>query len=344
MITEDRADRSWRPDPERYRDARYRRAGRSGLLLPPVSLGLWQNFGADRPLEGARAVLRRAFDRGVTHVDLANNYGPPYGAAEETFGQVLRSDLAPYRDELAVATKAGYDMWPGPYGDGGSRKYLLASLDASLRRTGLDHVDVFYHHRRDPGTPLEETAGALDAAVRSGKALYVGVSNYSPEDVTRVADLLRRLGTPLTLVQPRYSLFDRRPEAGLAQAAERAGAGLAVFSPLAQGRLTDRYLDGVPEGSRATRSAYLSPADVTADVVERARALDRIAAARGQSLAQLALRWVLREDRTTTALVGASGVAQLDANLDALAGPALDPAELAEVDRYAAPAGRSLPV
>ena len=344
MITEDRADRSWRPDPDRYRDVAYRRAGRSGLLLPPVSLGLWQNFGEDRPLEVARAVLRRAFDRGVTHIDLANNYGPPYGSAEETFGRVLRSDLAPYRDEIVVATKAGYDMWPGPYGDGGSRKYLTASLDASLRRTGLEYVDVFYHHRRDVDTPLEETAGALDAAVRAGKALYVGVSNYSPEDVTRVADLLRQLGTPLTLVQPRYSMFDRRPEGALAEAVERAGAGLAVFSPLAQGRLTDRYLDGVPEGSRATRSAYLSAADVTEDVVERARALNRVAAARGQSLAQLALRWVLRDARTTTALVGASSVAQLDANLDALAGPDLEAAELAEVDRHAAPAGGTLPV
>ncbi|GAB3603357.1 L-glyceraldehyde 3-phosphate reductase [Kineococcus gypseus] len=342
MLTEDRADRSWRPDPDRYRGATYRRAGRSGLLLPPVSLGLWQNFGEDRPLDGARAVLRRAFDRGVTHVDLANNYGPPYGSAEETFGAVLRKDLAPYRDELVVATKAGYDMWPGPYGDGGSRKYLLASLDASLRRTGLDHVDVFYHHRRDPDTPLEETAGALDAAVRSGKALYVGVSNYTAPDIARVAELLRELGTPLTLVQPRYSMFDRRIEAGDAAAAEDAGAGIAVYSPLSQGRLTDRYLHGVPEGSRATRSAYLSAADVTEDLVERARALDAVASARGQSLAQLALRWVLREPRTTTALIGASSVAQLDANLDALAGPDLSPGELAEIDEHTPAAGSTL--
>ena len=342
MITDDRADRSWTAAPDRYTGRDYRRAGRSGLLLPPISLGLWQNFGADRPLATARAILRRAFDLGVTHIDLANNYGPPYGAAESTFGAVLAGDLRPYRDELIVSTKAGYDMWPGPYGDGGSRKYLVASLDQSLRRTGLDYVDVFYSHRRDVETPIEETVGALDAVVRAGKALYVGISNYSPEDAARAAALLADLGTPLTLSQPRYSIFDRTAEAGVIDAAAAAGAGLAVFSPLAQGRLTDRYLHGVPEGSRATRSAYLSADDVTDDLVSRARALDEVASGRGQSLAQLALRWVLRDPRITTALIGASSVAQLEANLQALDGPDLTEDELATIEASAAPSGSSL--
>ncbi|WP_082556881.1 aldo/keto reductase [Modestobacter sp. Leaf380] len=342
MITDDRADRSWNPAADRYATTAYRRAGRSGLLLPPISLGLWQNFGADRPLETPRAILRRAFDLGVTHIDLANNYGPPYGSAETTFGQVLSSDLRPYRDELLVSTKAGYDMWPGPYGDGGSRKYLVASLDQSLRRTGLEYVDVFYSHRRDVDTPLEETMGALDAIVRSGKALYVGISNHSPEDTARAAELLADLGTPLTLHQPRYSVFDRVPEGGVLDAAAAAGAGVAVFSPLAQGRLTDRYLNGVPEGSRATRSAYLSTDDVTEDLVTRARALDEVAKGRGQSLAQLALRWVLRDERVTTAIIGASSVAQLESNLQALAGPDLTADELAAIEPHAAAPGQAL--
>ncbi|MQA33544.1 aldo/keto reductase [Modestobacter roseus] len=344
MLTEDRQDSSWRPAPDRYEQTPYRRAGRSGVLLPPVSLGLWQNFGGDRPLETARAILRRAFDLGVTHIDLANNYGPPYGAAETTFGQVLRSDLAPYRDELFIATKAGYDMWPGPYGDGGSRKYLLASLDQSLRRTGLDHVDVFYHHRRDPETPLAETMGALDAAVRAGKALYVGLSNYAPADLREAAAILADLGTPVLLLQPRYSMFDRRPEGELLDTAAEVGAGVAVFSPLAQGRLTDRYLDGIPEGSRATRSAYLSASDVTDDLLSRARALDALAAARGQSLAQLALRWAVRDERVTTALIGASSVAQLEANLAATTGPDLTDEELAAIEAHLPSAGTALQV
>ena len=342
MITEDRAGSGWTPAADRYATTDYRRAGRSGLLLPPISLGLWHNFGADRPSATARAILRRAFDLGVTHIDLANNYGPPYGAAETTFGQVLDLDLRPHRDELLISTKAGYDMWPGPYGDGGSRKYLVASLDQSLRRTGLDYVDVFYSHRRDVDTPLEETMGALDAVVRSGKALYVGISNYSSADTVRAAELLADLGTPLALHQPRYSIFDRSPEGGVLEAAATAGAGVAVFSPLAQGRLTDRYLHGVPEGSRATRSAYLSADDVTDDLVTRARALDEVASARGQSLAQLALRWVLRDERVTTAIIGASSVAQLEANLQALAGPDLTADELAAIEPHAAAPGSSL--
>ncbi|MFC3689975.1 aldo/keto reductase [Aquipuribacter hungaricus] len=333
---------TWAASPDRYASTDYRRAGRSGLLLPPVSLGLWQNFGDDRAPETARAILLRAFDLGVTHLDLANNYGPPYGAAESRFGQVLAGDLRPYRDEIVVSTKAGYDMWPGPYGDGGSRKYLLASLDQSLRRTGLEYVDVFYSHRRDPGTPLEETMGALDAAVRSGRALYVGISNYSPEDTAAAAAILAGLGTPLVLHQPRYSIFDRRPEAGVLDAAEAAGAGVAVFSPLAQGRLTDRYLRGVPEGSRATRSTYLSRDDVTDDLTARARALDEIATGRGQTLAQLALAWVLRDPRVTTAIIGASSVEQLEGNLRATQGPPLGDDELAAVERWAAPTGESL--
>ncbi len=342
MITDDRTDSTWTAAADRYATTAYRRAGRSGLLLPPVSLGLWQNFGADRPLATPRAILRRAFDLGVTHIDLANNYGPPYGSAEATFGQVLATDLGRHRDELVVSTKAGYDMWPGPYGDGGSRKYLVASLDQSLRRTGLDYVDVFYSHRRDVDTPLEETMGALDAVVRSGKALYVGISNYSPADTERAAQLLADLGTPLTLHQPRYSIFDRSPEGGVLAAAAAAGAGVAAFSPLAQGRLTDRYLHGVPEGSRATRSAYLSADDVTDDLVTRARALDQIASARGQSLAQLALRWVLRDERVTTAIIGASSVAQLEANLQALEGPDLTDDELAAIEPLAAAPGSTL--
>lgn len=343
MITHDPQDRSWTPAPDRYEGALFRRAGTSGLVLPPVSLGLWQNFGEDRPLSAARAILRRAVDLGVTHVDLANNYGPPYGAAERAFGQVFASDLSRHRDELVVASKAGYDMWPGPYGDGGSRKYLLASLDASLRRTGLDHVDVFYHHRLDPTTPLEETMGALDHAVRSGKALYAGVSNYPPEQLRRAAEVLRGLGTPLTLVQPAYSMFDRRPEAGVIETAAEVGAGVAVFSPLAQGRLTSRYLDGIPSGSRATRSAYLSGDDITDDVVTRARGLNAVAAARGQSLAQFALTWALRDPRVTTALVGASSVEQLESNLAGGAGEPPTAEELRAVDEWAAAPGQDLP-
>ena len=343
MITHDPQDRSWTPAADRYASAVFRRAGTSGLVLPPVSLGLWQNFGEDRPLSGARAILRRAVDLGVTHLDLANNYGPPYGAAERAFGEVFAGDLSRHRDELVIASKAGYDMWPGPYGDGGSRKYLLASLEQSLRRTGLDHVDVFYHHRLDPQTPLEETMGALDHAVRSGKALYVGVSNYPPAELRRAAEVLKGLGTPLTLVQPAYSMFDRRPEAGVIEAAAEVGAGVAVFSPLAQGRLTSRYLDGIPADSRATRSAHLSTDDITDDVVTRARGLDRVAQSRGQSLAQLALTWALRDPRVTTALVGASSVAQLEANLLGGAGAPLTDEELTAIDEWAAAPGRDLP-
>jgi L-glyceraldehyde 3-phosphate reductase len=330
------------PADDRYEQSPYRRCGRSGIQLPAISLGLWNNFGDDKPLETQRAMLRRAFDRGICHFDLANNYGPPPGSAEANFGRILREDFAPWRDELIISTKAGYDMWPGPYGDGGSRKYLVASLDQSLRRTGLDYVDVFYSHRRDPETPLEETMGALDAVVRAGKALYVGISNYSPADTARAAELLADLGTPLTLHQPRYSIFDRHVEAGVLDAAAAAGAGVAVFSPLAQGRLTDRHLHGVPEGSRATRSAYLSTDDVTEDLVGRAKALDEIAGARGQTLAQLALRWVLRDPRVTTAIIGASSVGQLEANLQALTAPDLTAEELAAIEPWAAPSGGTL--
>jgi len=313
----------------------YRRTGRSGLDLPAVSLGLWWNFGHDRPLETSRAIVRRAFDLGITHFDLANNYGPPYGSAEENFGALLAQDLRPFRDELVISTKAGYDMWPGPYGEWGSRKYLLASLDQSLARMGLDYVDIFYSHRFDPETPLEETMGALDTAVRQGKALYAGISSYSAEKTHEAEAILRDLGTPLLIHQPSYSMLNRWIEPELLDALGDLGVGCIVFSPLAQGLLTDKYLGGIPEGSRASWPSSLSPSLITEEALDKVRALDEIAAARSQSLAQLALAWVLRDARVTSALVGASSVAQLDDNVAALDRLALSDDELAEIDRYA---------
>jgi L-glyceraldehyde 3-phosphate reductase len=326
----------------RYDDTDYRYCGHSGLQLPPLSLGLWQNFGDDRPEETQRAILRRAFDRGVTHFDLANNYGPPYGRAEENFGRYLREDLAPYRDELVISTKAGYDMWPGPYGQGGgSRKYVLASLDQSLARMGLEYVDIFYSHRFDPDTPLEETIGALDTAVRSGRALYAGISSYSPEATRDAARIARELGTPLLIHQPSYSMLNRWIEGGLLDELEEQGMGCIVFTALAQGLLTDRYLDGVPDDSRAARDDS-TIAGLDDDVLRRVRALDEIAQRRDQKLAQLALQWALRDPRVTSAVIGASSVAQLDTNLDALDGPPLTDDELAEIDRYAVESGVNL--
>jgi L-glyceraldehyde 3-phosphate reductase len=326
---------SYQPDPARYDTMRYRRVGRSGLLLPAVSLGLWQNFGGDRPLEDQRAIVRRAFDRGITHFDLANNYGPPYGSAEQNFGRILATDLRGYRDELVISTKAGYDMWPGPYGDRGSRKYLLASLDQSLGRMGLDYVDIFYSHRADPDTPLEETLGALDAAVRQGKALYAGISSYSAERTAESVAILRELGTPLLIHQPSYSLLNRWIEGGLLDVLGEQGVGCIVFSPLAQGLLTNRYLDGVPAGSRASREGSLTSDMLTDQTLAKVRALGAVAERRGQSLAQLALAWTLRDPRVTSTLIGASSVAQLDDNLGALERIDFDDDELAEIDRYA---------
>jgi L-glyceraldehyde 3-phosphate reductase len=326
---------TYQPATGRYDVTPYRRVGRSGLRLPAVSLGLWQNFGTDRPLETQREIIRRAFDLGVTHFDLANNYGPPYGSAEENFGRILATDLRGYRDELVVSTKAGWDMWPGPYGEWGSRKYLLASLDQSLRRMGLEYVDIFYSHRFDPDTPLEETLGALDAAVRQGKALYVGISSYSAERTADAARILRELGTPLLIHQPSYSLLNRWIEDGLLEVLGTEGVGCIVFSPLAQGVLTDRYLDGIPSGSRASRPGSLS-ADMLSDQnLEKVRALNQIAARRGQSLAQMAIAWTLRDPRVTSALVGASSLAQLEANLTAVDNLRFGDDELAEIDRYA---------
>jgi L-glyceraldehyde 3-phosphate reductase len=319
-------------DPARYDSLPYRRAGHSGLLLPPLSLGLWQNFGSTRSFETQRAIVLRAFDAGITHFDLANNYGPPPGAAEEVFGRILGTDLKAHRDEIVVSTKAGYLMWPGPYGDHGSRKYLLSSLDQSLTRLGLDYVDVFYHHRPDLETPLEESMGALTTAVEQGKALYPAISNYGAERTTAAAALLAGSGTPLLLHQPRYSLFDRSPENGVLDAVEQAGAAAIVFSPLAQGLLTDRYLGGVPEGSRAVTSAFLHESDLTEDVLARVRALNDIAAGRGQTLAQLALQWVLRNPVVVSAIIGASSVQQLEQNLGALDGPELTEDVLAAID------------
>lgn len=327
---------------DRYDSMQYRRCGRSGLRLPAVSLGLWQNFGADRPLETSRAILRRAFDLGVTHIDLANNYGPPYGTAEETFGQVLATDLRPYRDELVISTKAGYDMWPGPYGDWGSRKYLLASLDQSLERMGLDYVDIFYSHRVDPDTPIEETMGALATAVHQGKALYAGISSYSAERTREAAAILRDLGAPLLIHQPSYSMLNRWIEGGLLDALDETGAGCIVFSPLGQGLLTDRYLHGVPDDSRGARHGSLLPEYLSDENLTRVRALNDIAAGRGQTLAQLALAWVLRDERVTSALIGASSVDQLEANLAALRNLHLSDDELAEIDRHAIDAGINL--
>jgi L-glyceraldehyde 3-phosphate reductase len=330
---------------DRYDDAsgmHYRATGRSGLKLPALSLGLWQNFGTDRPEETQRAILRRAFDRGVTHFDLANNYGPPYGRAEENFGRYLQDDFKPYRDELIISTKAGWDMWPGPYGQGGgSRKYVLASLDQSLERLGLDYVDIFYSHRFDPETPVEETMMALDAAVRSGRALYVGISSYSAAKTKEAADIARSLGTPLLIHQPSYSLLNRWIEDGLLDELEQQGMGCIVFSALAQGLLTDRYLDGVPADSRAAREDS-TMTGLDDDTLERVRSLDRIAQERGQKLAQLALQWVLRDDRVTSAVIGASSVEQLDTNLDALDGPPLSGVDRAEIDRWAVESGINL--
>ncbi|MCP3423392.1 L-glyceraldehyde 3-phosphate reductase [Nocardioides pinisoli] len=331
--------------PDRYDDTTgmpYRRTGRSGLRLPALSLGLWQNFGTDRPEETQRAILRRAFDRGVTHFDLANNYGPPYGRAEENFGRYLADDFKPYRDELVISTKAGYDMWPGPYGQGGgSRKYVLASLDQSLARMGLDYVDIFYSHRFDAETPVEETMMALDTAVRSGRALYAGISSYSPERTREAATIARELGTPLLIHQPSYSMLNRWIEGGLLDELEEQGMGCIVFTALAQGLLTDRYLDGVPEDSRAARDGS-TITGLDDETLQRVRSLNAIAEGRGQKLAQLALQWVLRDDRVTSAVIGASSVEQLDTNLDALAAPPLTEAELAEIDRFAVDSGVNL--
>ncbi|RMI46061.1 L-glyceraldehyde 3-phosphate reductase [Streptomyces triticirhizae] len=317
----------------RYQDMAYRRSGRSGLKLPAVSLGLWHNFGAERALDTQTAIVRRAFDLGVTHFDLANNYGPPPGAAEENFGRILAKDLRPYRDEIVVSTKAGYLMWDGPYGEWGSRKYMLSSLDQSLSRLGLEYVDIFYSHRPDPDTPLEETMGALDAAVRQGKALYVGISNYSPEQTREAARILGELGTPLLIHQPSYSMFNRWVEDGLLDALDETGVGSIAFSPLAQGLLTDRYLNGIPEGSRAaSASPFLTPEGLTGDTLDRVRSLNAIAERRGQSLAQMAIAWVLRGGRVTSALVGASSVRQLEDNVAAINNLDFSEAELAEIE------------
>jgi L-glyceraldehyde 3-phosphate reductase len=326
----------YRAADERYDSMEYRRTGRSGLKLPAISLGLWHNFGDDRTLDSQRAILRRAFDLGVTHFDLANNYGPPYGAAESNFGTLFAQDFRPYRDELVISTKAGYDMWPGPYGEWGSRKYLLASLDQSLARMGLDYVDIFYSHRYDPETPLEETMGALASAVHQGKALYVGISSYGPERTREAARILRGLGVPALIHQPSYSMINRWIEDdGLLDVLEEEGMGCIGFVPLAQGLLTDRYLGGIPEDSRAAQGKSLDPALVNDETVARLRALDEVAAGRGQSLAQLALSWVLRDPRVTSALIGASSVAQLEANVAAVGAPPLTQQELAEIDRHA---------
>ena len=318
---------------DRYEQVPYQRCGRSGLLLPPIALGLWQGFGHSRPLEGSRAIVRRAFDRGVTHFDLANNYGPPRGSAEETFGHLLATDLRPYRDELIVSTKAGWGMWEGPYGDWGSRKYLLASLDASLRRLGVDYVDIFYSHRLDPETPLEETMGALDAAVRQGKALYVGISSYPAAQTREALRILRELGTPAVVHQPSYSMLDRWIEPDLLGVLREEGVGCVVFSPLAQGLLGGRYLDGVPEGSRASQADSTLPAAQVEATRRKVRALDAIARRRGQTLAQMALAWVLRDPVVTSALVGVSSVEQLDENLTALDNREFSAEDLAEIEQ-----------
>ncbi|MFC4590689.1 L-glyceraldehyde 3-phosphate reductase [Sphaerisporangium corydalis] len=324
---------------DRYERQPYNRSGRSGLKLPAVSLGLWHNFGDDKPIDTQRATLRRAFDLGVTHFDLANNYGPPYGSAEVNFGQIFAQDFRPYRDELIISTKAGYDMWPGPYGEWGSRKYVLASLDQSLSRMGLDYVDIFYSHRPDPETPLEETMGALDTAVRSGRALYAGISSYTPEQTREAARILREMGTPLLIHQPRYSMFDRWIEDGLLDALEAEGAGCIPFSPLAQGILTNRYLKGVPEDSRAAKERFLRPSQLTDDVLQRVRSLNEIAGARGQSLAQMALAWALRDSRVTSVLIGASSVKQLEDNVAAVDNLSFSSEELAAIEKELPPTG-----
>jgi L-glyceraldehyde 3-phosphate reductase len=324
---------------DRYSRLPYRRCGRSGIMLPEVSLGLWQNFGDGKPLEDQRAILRRAFDLGVTHFDLANNYGPPYGSAEINFGRIMREDLRPYRDELIISTKAGYDMWPGPYGDHGSRKYLLASLDQSLKRMGLEYVDIFYSHRFDPDTPLEETMGALDTAVRSGRALYAGISSYSAERTMDAISLLRQMGTPLLIHQPSYSMLNRWIEGGLLDVLGREGVGCIAFSPLAQGVLTGKYLTGVPAGSRATQNGSLSSDQISEATLTHVRALAGIAEARGQSLAQLALAWALRDQRVTSVLIGASSVKQLEENLAAVSDTSFSDDELSAIDGHAVEAG-----
>jgi L-glyceraldehyde 3-phosphate reductase len=334
----------YEPAADRYDTMEYRFTGRSGLQLPAISLGLWQNFGDDRPEDTQRAILRRAFDRGVTHFDLANNYGPPYGQAETNFGRYLREDFASLRDELVISTKAGWDMWPGPYGQGGgSRKYMLASLDQSLRRLGLDYVDIFYSHRFDADTPVEETMRALDHAVRAGKALYAGISSYSAKRTREAATIARDLGTPLLIHQPSYSMLNRWIERGLLDELEDQGMGCIVFTPLAQGLLTDRYLSGVPEDSRAARGDSTLPKEhLREEVLDHVRGLDEIARSRGQKLAQMALQWVLRDRRVTSAVIGASSVEQLDMNLDALAGPPFTEEELAAIDRHAVDSGVNL--
>jgi L-glyceraldehyde 3-phosphate reductase len=330
------------PADDRYGRMQYRRSGRSGLLLPVVSLGLWQNFGYERPLETSRAIVRRAFDLGITHFDLANNYGPPYGSAEEIFGTLFREDLRPYRDELVISTKAGYDMWPGPYGDWGSRKYLLASLDQSLGRMGLEYVDIFYSHRADPETPLEETMGALHSAVQQGKALYAGISSYSAERTAEAAAIMRGLGTPLLIHQPSYSMLNRWIEPELLETLAAEGIGCIVFSPLAQGLLTTKYLDGIPEGSRASHDGTFSPELLKEENLSKVRRLNELASSRGQSLAQMALAWTLRDERITSTLVGASSVEQLDENVRALERLDFTPDELAEIDRHATDSGLNL--
>ncbi len=328
---------------DRYDSMEYRSTGRSGLKLPVVSLGLWQNFGDDKPDEVQRAILRRAFDKGITHFDLANNYGPPYGQAELNFGRYLKQDFAPYRDELIISTKAGYDMWPGPYGQGGgSRKYVLASLDQSLKRMDLDYVDIFYSHRFDPETPVEETMMALDHAVRSGKALYAGISSYSAKRTREAALIARDLGTPLLIHQPSYSMLNRWIETDLLDELEEQGMGCIVFTALAQGLLTDKYLNGVPEDSRGAKGGSLLPEHLDEDVLKHVRGLNEIAQGRGQKLAQLALQWALRDKRVTSAVIGASSVEQLDTNLEALSGPAFTEEELARIDQYAVDAGINL--
>jgi L-glyceraldehyde 3-phosphate reductase len=327
---------------DRYEPMPYRRCGRSGLLLPAVSLGLWHNFGHERPVDTQRAILRRAFDLGVTHFDLANNYGPPYGSAETNFGRILHEDFRPYRDELVISTKAGYDMWPGPYGDHGSRKYLLASLDQSLARMGLDYVDIFYSHRFDPDTPLEETMGALDAAVRAGKALYVGISSYSGERTVQAVRILRDLGTPLLIHQPSYSLLNRWIEEDLLDVLGEEGVGSIVFSPLAQGLLTNRYLDGIPADSRVATGGALDEGMLTEENLAHVRALNDLASERGQTLAQMAIAWTLRDPRVTSALIGASSVRQLEDSLAAVRDLDFSDDELARIDRHAVDAGINL--
>ena len=333
---------NYTPAPDRYDSISYRRCGRSGLQLPAVSLGLWHNFGDDKNMETQRATLRRAFDLGITHFDLANNYGSPYGSAEEHFGWILKEDLRPYRDELVISTKAGYDMWPGPHGEWGSRKYLLASLDQSLGRMDLDYVDIFYSHRFDPDTPLEETMGALHTAVQSGRALYAGISSYSPKRTAEAAAILHDMGTPLLIHQPSYSMLNRWIEGGLLETLEKIGAGCIAFSPLAQGLLTDRYLDGIPTDSRMAEGRSLTKSQLTEQNLVHIRALNEFAKGRGQSLAQLALTWALRDQRMTSVLIGASSVRQLEQNVAALDRPDFTPDELAEIDRYAVEGGINL--